>query len=162
MQLYGENFLTPEEGARLARVRAEELSARRVVFRGAGTALSLRPGYTFKLEDHPRFDGEYLVTELTHAGNDFGGLRDAAELLGLDGPQGDGYHVELVAIPQEHPAPARAPHAGAAHLRDGAGRRRRGRPRATTRSSTSTGATWCRSTSTRARGRTGGIRRGSG
>ena len=54
ISVYGERFFTPDDGKRLAKLRAEELLARQVVYRGAGTALHLRPGYMFKLEDHPR------------------------------------------------------------------------------------------------------------
>ena len=52
-------------------LRAEELLARQVVYRGAGTALYLRAGYIFKLEDHPRpaSTRQYLVIEVEHSGN---------------------------------------------------------------------------------------------
>ena len=97
MHLHGENVTTPEEGARIARVRAEELKARKLVFRGAGRSCFLRAGYTFALEDHPRagVDGAYLVTELEHRGG--GGHAEARELLGGDADEG--YRVDVVAIP---------------------------------------------------------------
>jgi type VI secretion system secreted protein VgrG len=99
VNLHGESFATPEEGSRLARVRAEELRARQVVFRGTGNVPVLRPGYTFELEDHPRSDGAYLATELVHQGSALGGLAEARELLGLVDDADQVYRVDVVAIP---------------------------------------------------------------
>ena len=101
VHFHEETLGTPEEGERIARVRAEELSARKVVFRGSGRVFFLRPGCTFDVEDHPRpgVDGEYLTTELAHTGNQLGGLVEAKALLGLEEEQDDVYHVDVVAIP---------------------------------------------------------------
>jgi type VI secretion system secreted protein VgrG len=100
LHLHDEHFTTPEEGSRLARLRAEQLVAKKKTFHGFGTVHGLRAGQSFKLEEHPRLDGEYLVTALNHFANQLGGdasLRDA-----LSGEEiGDhGYHVEVTAIPQ--------------------------------------------------------------
>jgi len=91
--LYGENFTTPKEGARLARLRAEELAAGQETFTGAGRA-PLRAGYTFSLEGHPRaaFQHALLATVVRHRGAREG-LRDGK------GDARDHYRCEFVAIP---------------------------------------------------------------
>ncbi|MFO0615212.1 MAG: type VI secretion system tip protein TssI/VgrG [Polyangiaceae bacterium] len=65
---FGAHVKSPEEAKRLAKVRAEESHARRVVFEGKSTVFELTAGRHFVLADHPRFgDGlELLVTEVTH------------------------------------------------------------------------------------------------
>lgn len=64
---YGQHFLEPEEGDRLARVRAEEIACRAQVFRGRSNVPWLRPGVFFSLSGHPSLDDHYLVTSVTHA-----------------------------------------------------------------------------------------------
>ncbi len=68
--IYGEHFKTPEEGNALARIRAEELLCREVLFFGDGTVSPLLPGYIFELDEHYRdsYNQRYLVTEITHQG----------------------------------------------------------------------------------------------
>jgi len=99
ISVHGRRFFSPDDGKRLARTRAEELLARQVVYRGTGTALYLRAGYFFTLEDHPRpaFDAEYLVIEAEHEGNQ--AISDAAlrELTGIEGDRV--YLVDVKAIP---------------------------------------------------------------
>ena len=96
---HGGRFFSPEEGRRLAALRAEELLARQVVYRGAGTALYLRAGYLFDLEDHPRaaFDAEYLVVHAEHHGNQSIGSAEMRALTGIERDRG--YWVEVAAIP---------------------------------------------------------------
>jgi type VI secretion system secreted protein VgrG len=100
---YGGRFFSPDEGQRLAELRAQELQAQQVVYRGAGTALYLRAGYVFKLDDHPRpaFDMKYLVTSAEHRGNQSLASPELRALAGFEGgPQGDRvYWVEVTAIP---------------------------------------------------------------
>jgi len=69
--IYGEHFSTPEEGANLAKVRAEELKCRAKVFHGESLIPYLRPGYTFVLTEHFRkdFNVRYITTDIEHSGN---------------------------------------------------------------------------------------------
>lgn len=68
--LYGEHFPTPEEGQRLARIRAEALICRAQTFQGESLIPYLRPGYIFMLAGHNRkdFNRSYLTTDITHHG----------------------------------------------------------------------------------------------
>ena len=77
---YGDNFLTPMEGARLAKIRAEELLAKKEVFTASGNQLDLHPGYLFTLEDHPRaqLNQPYLLTHTEHHGNQSGHTRPSS------------------------------------------------------------------------------------
>jgi type VI secretion system secreted protein VgrG len=78
---YGAHFKTPEEGERIARVRAEERLAQRRVFTGKSDAGAFGAGTTFTLEGHPHGDLELLLVEVVHeadlatygAGRDGGG-----------------------------------------------------------------------------------------
>ncbi|MDQ0446948.1 type VI secretion system Vgr family protein [Methylobacterium aerolatum] len=63
---YGQNYLEPDEGDRLAKIRAEEIACRATVFQGESNAPQLRPGYFFTLKNHPSLDDQYLVTRVTH------------------------------------------------------------------------------------------------
>ena len=99
--VYGGRFFTPDDGKRLAKIRAEELLARQVVHRGTGTAFYLRTGYFFTLEDHPRsdFNQDYLVTDVEHIGNQ--SISDPAlrALAGIDTDKV--YTVAVKAIPSK-------------------------------------------------------------
>jgi type VI secretion system secreted protein VgrG len=97
--MYGENFKTPDEGNRLAKIRAEEYLAGQEVYHAAGRVFHLRPGYRFTLEDHPRaaFNAAYLTTEIDHQGNQATGFKLIEEILDLE--PSDVYRVELKAIP---------------------------------------------------------------
>ncbi len=105
VNVYGQDFLTPEQGQRLASVRAEELRARQRVARGNGRAFYTRAGHTFSVEGHPTetVNVEYLATEVEHFGNQSGEiLGDRAPLHRLLQPEyDDEYRVHLVAIPVE-------------------------------------------------------------
>jgi type VI secretion system secreted protein VgrG len=80
---YGAHFKTATEGDRLARVRGEELEARRCIFRGESDAPALRAGYVFALAEHFRadFNSDYLITRVEHEGSQGRGFG-----LGFDGP----------------------------------------------------------------------------
>lgn len=69
--IYGEHFSTPEEGAKLAKVRAEALTCRARLFHGESLIPYLRPGYLFQLVGHNRadFNDTYLTTDITHNGD---------------------------------------------------------------------------------------------
>jgi type VI secretion system secreted protein VgrG len=99
ISVYGHRFFTPDDGKRLAKLRAEELLARQVVYQGAGTAFYMRPGYLFTLKEHPReaFNAEYLVTETEHVGNLAVGDEHLRSLTGIEGNRV--YWVEVTAIP---------------------------------------------------------------
>ena len=99
ISVHGGRFFSPEDGQRLARIRAEELLARQVVYRGAGTALYLRAGYVFKLEEHPRatFDARYLVIAAEHHGNQTIHTQEMRALTGIEDERV--YWVDLRAVP---------------------------------------------------------------
>ena len=69
--IYGEYFATPEEGERLANIRAEELLCQKQEFFGESTVPYIMPGFTFNMNNHYRedFNQEYLILEVTHEGN---------------------------------------------------------------------------------------------
>jgi type VI secretion system secreted protein VgrG len=61
--LYGDHFKDEAEATTIARIRGEELAARRRLLRGSCDLPALRAGYRFQLENHyiPEHDGGYLV-----------------------------------------------------------------------------------------------------
>lgn len=66
---YGEHIKDADEGAFLARVRAEELMSTREVYRGGCTIPGLSPGHRFALQGYPSgdLDQDYAVTETEHS-----------------------------------------------------------------------------------------------
>lgn len=88
---YGAHFKTPEEGDRIALVRAEELRAGHRVFDGKSDRPEFASGTRFALEGHPRVDGELLLVEVRHA------IRQVA--LGFGEREGQAYVNEFHAIP---------------------------------------------------------------
>jgi type VI secretion system secreted protein VgrG len=101
INVYGNRFFTPDDGKRLAKLRAEELLARKTVYRGTGTHFHLRSGYTFTLEDHarPSFDQQYLAVAVEHVGNQQISTPELQELTGIDSDKV--YRVEVTAIPHK-------------------------------------------------------------
>lgn len=99
--LYGENIKSQAEGQKLARVRAQELSAKETVFQGAATSVALQSGHRFELVDHPNRELErgYLVVGVDH----FGRSRDHGDLARrmLGGTGEESYRVEVRAIPDD-------------------------------------------------------------
>lgn len=67
---YGEHLTSQDEGAELADIRAEEIRARKAVYRGEGMVVRLSPGYRFTLSEHFRssFNQSYQVLRLDHQG----------------------------------------------------------------------------------------------
>jgi type VI secretion system secreted protein VgrG len=68
---YGDHVKTADEAKRLAQIRSEMFFCQREIYRGAGTARSMHSGHRFTLEhaDAEGFNGEYLVTRVTHRGD---------------------------------------------------------------------------------------------
>ncbi|MDY7224854.1 type VI secretion system Vgr family protein [Hyalangium rubrum] len=93
---HDENYSTPGEGQRLAKVRSEELKSREVVFEGHGLTYDVRPGYTFDVTAHPRpsFNVSYLAVAVTHEGTQ-GVLGEGPQ----QEPQAPTYLVRMEAIP---------------------------------------------------------------
>lgn len=94
-----DHFLTPNDGNRLAKIRAEEILAKRRVFQARGRVFHIRAGYPFILEEHPRadfVDKKYLVTHVSHVGNQSATASQIMALLDID--QTDEYKCEVRAI----------------------------------------------------------------
>jgi len=83
VNIFGENFSSGEEGNTLARIRAQELLCRGETYSGFGTAVPMTTGDLKHLtHENKRFTGWYLVTEVSHNGNQR--LAGAAGLGGED------------------------------------------------------------------------------
>lgn len=64
---YGTHHRSPEQGAQLASVRAQERVSERRVIEGSSALACLWPGRTFELADHPTLhDKQLLVTSVEH------------------------------------------------------------------------------------------------
>ncbi|WP_438017715.1 type VI secretion system tip protein TssI/VgrG [Sorangium sp. So ce315] len=96
VSLFGARFFSPSDGERLARIKAESLAAAGVVYQAMGTSISLVPGFTFELEDHPRaaFNTKYLTTEVEHWVNQAPDMPELREIARWD----DNYRMEARAI----------------------------------------------------------------
>ncbi|NUP10338.1 MAG: type VI secretion system tip protein VgrG [Polyangiaceae bacterium] len=98
VQLYGSRFFTPSAGARLARIRAEELRAKAVTYHATGAAAGIAPGFTVTLEHHPHssLNKDYLATGVEH----FGFVTENAGAWGslVSNKYPDIYRNELTAI----------------------------------------------------------------
>ncbi|MBW2527608.1 MAG: type VI secretion system tip protein VgrG [Deltaproteobacteria bacterium] len=99
ISLHGENFSTPGQASRYARLRAEELTARRELYFASGRVFHLRPGYRFHLEEHPRpdFNSSYLTVELEHHGNQSASSKLLKQLFEVQ--YDDEYQCSLTAMP---------------------------------------------------------------
>lgn len=66
--IYGGSFQSQTDADKLSKIRAEEILCRETVSHGESSSPSLRPGYLFALEDHPRasMNSEYLVVQVEH------------------------------------------------------------------------------------------------
>jgi type VI secretion system secreted protein VgrG len=95
---YGRRFFSPTEGARIARIRAEELRAQAAVYHATGGAVGLSAGYFFALEDHPRgnLNKDYLITGVEH----FGYVGEIANAWGrlVKHDYEDEYRVDVMAL----------------------------------------------------------------
>ena len=97
---YGAHFKNPDEGAVIAKIRAEELAAGRTVLDGKSDRHTFSAGAMFLLEDHPRGDMELLLTEVHH--------RAATSALGAGKENVRDYENSFHAIPYKTPfRPAR-------------------------------------------------------
>jgi type VI secretion system secreted protein VgrG len=98
---YGDHFHTPQEGDRLAAIRAEALSCRQEIFSGVSTVPFLTPGYTFSLQDHyaESCNQSYLITEVTHEGNQTGYLTSGLQAGLPKADQQVAYKNAFTAIP---------------------------------------------------------------
>ncbi len=99
VRVYGENFSSPDEGKRLAGVRAQMMAATRRVFKGMATALYLRPGYLFSIEEHPRpaFNAKYLLVQIAHTANQAAHAMGVDDMLGYENDEV--YRCTFVAMP---------------------------------------------------------------
>lgn len=95
---HGDRFFTPNDGARLSKLRSEELKARQVVFRASGTRTHITSGHKFSLDEHPKpsFNKKYLAVEVHHYGNQASGYTQWKDLMDLD--HEEVYFVEVDAI----------------------------------------------------------------
>jgi type VI secretion system secreted protein VgrG len=100
---FGEHLKTSAEAQGIARIRAEEIGARRDVYVGRARVRGLHAGHRFTLEDHafPEMDKEYLVTTLGHR-FEHRGEGDGGD-GGGDGLVADLYEIEFEAIPASVP-----------------------------------------------------------
>ncbi|WP_232379642.1 type VI secretion system Vgr family protein [Polyangium fumosum] len=100
VSLYGERFFSAAAGERLAKLRAEEMLAREVVYQARGTRSHLRAGHVFEIEEHPRaaLNARYLAVEARHHGNQAASGSAFQQLLDLD--HDEVYFVEVEAIPE--------------------------------------------------------------
>lgn len=98
------NIRDPDEAARYARLRAEELACTARMFRGESTAMGLRAGTLAALQGHAcaDFNTTFLITEVHHRGTQAGALLDALRGADASIPSGNsGYHNSFVAIPAD-------------------------------------------------------------
>lgn len=99
---YAEHFDDKAVGAAWAKIRSEELYARRSVVSGQTDCARMRAGHTFALEDHPfpPYDRRYLVTAVEHhAGVE--ARRGADDFAELGAPRA--YRARFEAIPLDVP-----------------------------------------------------------
>jgi len=72
VDLFGEHIGSPEEGAELAAIRAEEIRAGKKLYFAESTVGRLLPGFQFDVVRHfrPGFNQRYQVISLSHQGRD--------------------------------------------------------------------------------------------
>jgi len=101
--IYGEHLRTPEEGAALAKIRAEEILCWEQRFDGESSVPYLRPGYTFDLHDHYRgsFNRGYLAVRLTHEGNQAGYMLSGLGAELAEGERETWYRNAFTVLPAE-------------------------------------------------------------
>ncbi|HTJ84301.1 MAG TPA: type VI secretion system tip protein TssI/VgrG, partial [Polyangiaceae bacterium] len=95
---YGGRFFSAAGGARIARIRAEELRAQGATYHATGAAVGLYAGFAFTLEEHSRLalNKDYVITTLEH----FGYVADVAGAWGnlVQHEHDDVYRIDLTAI----------------------------------------------------------------
>ncbi len=112
MVTYGYRFFTPDKGAALAAIRADDYRAQAKTFHASGPVTDCASGYLFTLDLHPQaqLNTDYLAVSVDH----FGRLSTAATAWGnlipaFDYP--DVYRVDVTAIfaDQQYRNPELAP-----------------------------------------------------
>jgi type VI secretion system secreted protein VgrG len=95
---YGQHFKDNAEGARLAKVRNEEIECMRRVMTGQSNCVGLRSGFRFSLQNHYRSDlnGDYLLTQISHFGS-----QGAALATPMGNTEAPTYRNEFTCIPAE-------------------------------------------------------------
>ena len=63
---HGDHFKTPEEAARLLKIRQEELTSRKRVFHGKSARAEMSPGTRLRVEGHPSGDLMLLILSVDH------------------------------------------------------------------------------------------------
>lgn len=95
---FGDHVKTTDEATRKAQLRAEMFACQRETYKGTGIFRSARPGYRIKIVEAGMegFDGEYLLTRVTHIGGFVEGSDD-----GTVEPSGPSFHYRCAfeAIP---------------------------------------------------------------
>jgi type VI secretion system secreted protein VgrG len=81
---YGERMQAGGQGARrvgdkYARTGIEQMEVAQFMIGGKSNRWNLTPGYRFSLLHHPKAEGDYTVTAVTHSGRE-GGFHSAAEI----------------------------------------------------------------------------------
>jgi type VI secretion system secreted protein VgrG len=101
LMVHGARFFSPGDGSRIAKLRAEELLARQVVYRAAGTRSHICSGHKFALDEHPKgsFNKKYLAIEVHHYGNQASGYTQWKDLMDVE--HQEVYFVEIDAIPAD-------------------------------------------------------------
>ncbi len=81
---HAENYKTLDDGDRLARVRQEALDWQRETFVARSDCRGLAPGMKFTLRGHKveEFNGDYLVLEVSHTGDQRAGVAYGAKSKG--------------------------------------------------------------------------------
>ncbi|MBI4804259.1 MAG: type VI secretion system tip protein VgrG [Desulfovibrio sp.] len=69
--LYGLHFMNTSQGEALAKIRAEDFRCREKLFNGVSSIPFVRPGYTFKIDNHYRgsFNQSYQTIACRHEGS---------------------------------------------------------------------------------------------
>lgn len=69
---YGGRFFSPEDAARLAKIRAEDQLVNKKTFYATGGATMLYAGFKLTVDQHPisQYNAEYLITAIEHYGYD--------------------------------------------------------------------------------------------
>ncbi|WP_159398011.1 type VI secretion system Vgr family protein [Sorangium cellulosum] len=97
---YGYRVFSAGEASRLAQVKAQSIACRELTLHATGSAMGLRAGYVFELEDGPSdLPARYLAVEVRHAGASRAGSLDVARYTGID--PNETYRAEVVAIPAD-------------------------------------------------------------